>query len=267
MNNKIGVAVITCNRPDFFAKCIETIPSVDEVIVVNDGKKYKEYPAGVDEIIQNPRNLGVAASKNIALRRLIELDCAHLFLVEDDIIIKNPHILEKYIKTAATSGIWHLNYGLHGSYNRRQDGTPIVKMTAEYTGGTEVALYHNILGAFSYYFHNVIRHVGYMDERFHNAFEHVEHTYRIILKGLHPQFWHFADVINSQDDIEDQTENYEGSTIRQDEKKWKDDLIRAMSWFKHKHGEIPQKLPQAPEAEVQKTLETLEANYARPIEL
>lgn len=271
MKNKVGIGILTCDRLNFFKRCIESIPlghEIDCLLVVNDGNPYKkeDYPTFIDHVIQNPRNLGVACSKNIALRKLIEQDCDHIFLMEDDIFIKDPTVFEKYIQTAATTGIWHLNYGLHGNYNRRKDGSPIIKMEAEYDNGIKIALYHNILGAFSYYYKNVIKHVGYMDERFHNAFEHVEHTYRILLKGLHPPFWYFADIANSQDYIGEQTEAYEGSKIR-NEKVWKNDMVKAMAWFKHKHGSIPQQIPQAQEADVQKSLEELERNYARKVEL
>lgn len=260
---RIGVGVITCNREEMFKKCIESIPKVDELVIVNDGEQYKNssYPPFSTEI-RNARNLGVAASKNIALRTLIDKKCEHLFLLEDDIIIKNPKVFGKYIETASATGIWHLNYGLHGSYNRDEDGNPKVKHSIEYKPGLEAAFYHNILGAFSYYLKGVIKNVGYMDERYRNAFEHVDHTYRIIQKGLHPPFWYFADIANSQDYIEDQTENYEGSVIR-NEKEFAKNFQEAMQLFQHKFGNIPQRTPETPEDQALKTLEEIQTNYAR----
>jgi hypothetical protein len=49
----------------------------------------------------------------------------------------------------------------------------------------------------------VLEQVGLIDERFYNAFDHVEHTYRIIKAGFHPNFWWFADVANSHDLLSD----------------------------------------------------------------
>ena len=264
MNSRIGVAIITADRPEFFTKCLASMPKIDYLMVVNDGKPYKKdlYTNNIDAVIQNTRNMGVAVAKNKALRHLIEQDCDHLFLIEDDIIIKRPDVFENYIKTATGSGLWHLNYGLHGNYNRNEDGSPKVKTSATYSSGVEVTFYENILGAFSYYLKSVIKNVGYMDERYRNAFEHVDHTYRIIKLGLHPPFWYFPDIANSQDYIEDQTENYEGSKIR-NEKEWEKNFKEAMAWFQHKFGYIPQRVPQVKAEEFLRAIETIETNYAR----
>jgi len=269
MKNKIGIGVITCDRLNFFEKCIESVPEVDELVIVNDGSKFPlKYPfiLKANKVIQNltGRPHGVAVSKNKALRHLISKECDHIFLVEDDIIIKNPDICTKYIRAAEASGIWHLNYGLHGSYNRDEQGNPKVKNLIEYKPGTEVAFYHNILGAFSYYLASIIKHVGYMDERYRNAYEHVDNTYRIIQKGLHPPFWFFADVAESWNDIQDQTENYEGSKIR-NEKEWAKNYQDALGLFQHKYGCIPQNIPQVGEDEALKILEDIEKEYAKDI--
>jgi GT2 family glycosyltransferase len=273
MNNKVGVAIITCDRQPFFEKCLYSLyptakkhEKIDTLIVVNDGAPYPKsiYTSVVDEVIQNSRNLGVACSKNKALRALIAKGCNHLFLIEDDIIIKNSNVFEQYIKSAATSGIWHLNYGLHGSYNRDERGDAVVKNLIEYAPSVEVAFYHNILGAFSYYLASIIKHVGYMDERYRNAFEHVDHTYRIIKKELHPPFWYFADIANSWDYIEDQTENYEGSKIR-NEKEFADNFQNAMAWFQHKHGTVPQHVPETPPEKTLEVLDEIQKNYSKAL--
>lgn len=262
---KIGVAILTCNREEFFKRLVASLPPLETLVIINDGKPYKNstYPEGSIEI-QHGRNIGIAASKNEALRMLLAKGGEHLFLLEDDILIKRHDVFEQYIKTASKTGIWHLNYALHGSYNRDDNNNAVVKNTIDYGDGIEAAFYHNILGAFSYYLKGVIKNVGYMDERYHNAFEHVDHTYRIIQKGLHPPFWWFADIANSQDYIEDQTKNYEGSVIRED-KDFQKNFQEAMVWFKHKHGFIPQRVPETKEEEVLKQLEELQKNYARPV--
>ncbi len=265
------MCVITCNRNHFFEKCITSMPKVDEVLVVNDGQrfpsKYIEKFPNVTKVIENNSGtpFGVAVSKNKAFRYLMEKECDHIFLSEDDIIIKNPNICTKYIKVAEASGIWHLNYALHGSYNKDQEGNPVIKNVIEYGPGVEVAFYHNILGAFSYYLASIIKHIGYMDERMKNANEHIDHTYRIIKKNLHPPFWFFADVAESWNDIQDQTDNFEGSVIRKDEKEWQTNYQNSMALYQHKHGFIPQNTPQVSETEVLTILEKIKNEYAKNI--
>lgn len=268
MKNKIGVGVITCNRDSFFKECIKSIPSVDTLVVVNDGAPYAPdvYTSNITEIIQHTKNKSVGVSKNEALRYLIQDGCDHLFLIEDDIKINNPDIFIKYIKTAEVSGIWHLNYGGHGSYNRDpQTGAINIKNQIEYEDSITVDFYHNILGAFSYYHKGVIKNVGYMDERFINAFEHVAHTYDIIKAGIHPPFWWFADAHNSHIDISDIKQNFEGSEIRKDVVKWQQNMQNAIGIFTRKYGCVPTQIPPTDEPKVIESLERLKATYARKV--
>ena len=262
---KIGIGVITCNRQDFFEQCIESIPRVDYIVVVNDGKKYPDsaYPDKVDKVIQHPRNFNVAKSKNDALRDMLAHDCQHMFLCEDDIVVTNSDVCMKYIEAAAASGIYHLNYGGHGDGNRNADGSTKIRNSIDYDG-VQVDFYEHCLGAWSYYLDAVVRETGLMDERFVNAMEHVEHTYRIIKEGLHPPFWWFADAGNSHQMICDIKANHEGSTIRQNQLTWEHNLRNAYALFMHKHGVTPTTIPHSDEQVVLHDLDNLETNYKNP---
>jgi len=186
-----------------------------------------------------------------------------LFLVEDDMLIKNPDVFNQYIKTAQESGIWHLNFGYHGPANKR-NGVKSPRQIVEYGNGVEVALNPNCVGSFSYYLRGVIKHVGYMDERFKNAWEHVEHTHKIIKAGLHPPFWWFADVANSDEYINELACSEVNSTIRKDEG-WTKNMREGMAWYRHKHGAGPTETPDTSPDEVMKILESIEANYAKKV--
>jgi len=118
---KIGLGVVTCNKPERLLQSGKTIPDVDELVIVNDGKAYVDevYPQNA-ELIQHEKNMCVGVSKNDAMRYLIQAGCEHIFLMEDDVLIKNPGVFEAYIKAAEVSGIWHMNYALQGPANRKQ---------------------------------------------------------------------------------------------------------------------------------------------------
>ena len=82
--SKIGIGIITCNRTDFLKTCLDSLNTdwYDELVVVNDDKvpvKHNKF-----NIINNPKNLGVCKTKNKALKFLLDNDCDHIFLVEDD---------------------------------------------------------------------------------------------------------------------------------------------------------------------------------------
>lgn len=262
-SNKIGIGIITCDRIGFFKKAISSIPKVDCVVVVNDGKPYNndQYPSGV-EIIQHDYNMSVGVSKNDAIRYLMDQDCDHIFIMEDDVEIINQNVCDEYIKTARSSGIWHLNYGLHGFYNRNKEGKPITKYVSD-INGVKVSLYHNILGAWSYYYRGIIKHCGLMDERYHNAWEHVDHTYYIIQKGLHPPFWYFADIYQSENYISDIQENFGGSKIRSNNKSWQNNMALGAGIYRQKWGFEPTQTPDLGLDNAIESLKFISKNYSK----
>jgi len=279
--HKIGVGLITCNAEHRARQSIPKIPNVDYFVVVNDGKPYPNdvYPNGI-EVIQHSKNMCVGISKNDAMRYLIQKGADSIFLVEDDVLIKNPKVFEQYIKTAEKTGIWHLNYALQGPANRKQEqqgpmyidhrGTlsqtsdPNPRVIIDYGNDIKLGLYPNSVGAFSYYHKGIIKAIGYHDEHFKNAFEHVEHTYRAIKAGLHPQFWWFADIADSYNYLEDIPGCIENSTIAHTPE-WHRNFREAMEWYKYKHGFWPQQTPQTNFDDVQKTLKNIKTNYARNV--
>lgn len=266
MGHKIGVGVITCNREDFFKKCINSIPSVDTLVVINDGLPYPKeiYPDSVKEVIQHTTNKSVGISKNQALRYLMQDNCDHLFLIEDDMIIKRADVFEKYIKTAAKSGIWHLNFGYHGPANKTPDGRPNPRQVIDYGDGIEVAFNPNCVGSFSYYYKGIIKNIGYIDERLINCWDHVEHTMKIIKAGLHPPFWWFADVANSYDYIGELACSTQSTTITRTPE-WMKNFQQGALLFQSKYGNIPTKVPDTSSQEVLQVLEKIQKNYSKEI--
>jgi len=216
--NKIGVGIITCDREDFFKKAAKSLRNAlenysdSEIIVVNDGYERLETPN--IHCVKTTGKIGVGKAKNIALDYLIDKDCEHIFLMEDDIEIIDPNVFNEYIKTSNVTGVKHLNYGLHGNHNQDAYGNPTVRKTVNYPDNTKLDLYPNLLGAFSYFHVSVLDEVGLIDEEFYNAMEHVDHTYRIINAGYHPPFRWFADVHGSNKMLKDIVPDHEQSKIR-----------------------------------------------------
>lgn len=281
MAHKIGLGVITCNAENRLKQSGALIPNIDCLCVVNDGMPYSSstYPKGA-EIIQHSKNKGVGISKNDAMRYLIQQGADSVFLMEDDVLIKNSKVFEQYIKTAEASGIWHLNYALQGPANRKQiqqgpmdvtqrqkmsqTSEPNPRIVVDYGNGIEVALYPNCVGAFSYFYKGIIKAVGYHDEHFHNAWEHVQLTQKIIDKGLHPPFWWFADINKSWEYLEDIPGCIENSTIAHTPE-WMKNFREGMEYYKHIHGWYPQNTPQTSPDDVLKILKEIKTKYARKI--
>lgn len=275
---KIGVGIITYQPRKTFDKCFDFWHHmVDHVVVVNDGREFdydwssgfrKLYVARIPETtltyIKNDENLGVGKSKNSALRHLLNQGCDHIFLIEDDIYIKDQSVFHKYIEASKVSGIQHFNFSQHGIMNKvgyTNDGEPNPKLTIDYKSA-RISLFGHCVGAFSYYSTHCLKNVGLMDERYYNACEHVDHTYEIIKAGMHPPFWNFVDIENSQDYLGDEPWTLRNSTISS-RKDHPELITEADKIFLEKHQTLPTYIPNVNEEEVYKSLKEIKKNYEK----
>jgi glycosyltransferase involved in cell wall biosynthesis len=257
---KIGIGIITYNRPKQLKKLLDSVGDCDwsKLIVVNDGDEV-DVDGWNTYVIKNERNVGVGVSKNIALKHLLDSGCEHIFLIEDDIFIKDKNVFNAYIKASKKSGIQHFNYSQHGIMNKNyhtREANP--KITVQYDD-VGISLYQHCVGAFSYYSKKCLETVGLLDEDFYNACEHVEHTYRIIKSDMHPPFWNFADIANSWEYLGDEDWSISQSTISSSPKH-SEIVNRADTVFIVKHGMLPLQIPQSDYNTVIQSLKRLKSN-------
>ncbi len=266
--NETAVIIITCNREEFFLKLYNSIDkdSVDKIYVVNAGNKYTEYPSDVEVIFpkRNPTVVGIA--KNIGLRKA-KADCyKYLFLVEDDVVITNNEVWEKYILTAADSGLWaaQLSYGTHGGIrggNVEKDGSPKRRGVVDYDQ-YKVDLYLYSFQAFTLIHADHLTDSVYYREIYSNAAEHLDQHQTIFLKehkGL-PILWH-PDIHNSFLYISDQDSNHESSVIRKNPE-FIQNFSNAWGEFKAKFGYYPQDAPVFSQENVLQMLADIEGNFS-----
>lgn len=264
---KTAVAIITCNREHVFKKCVESIDrdAVGKIFVVNGGERYSEYPEDVEVIFSTRNPTPVGINKNNALRAMKSEGFEYLFLMEDDVKIKDNKAFEVYIETAMDSGIWggQLSFALHGGKaagNTNEDGTPRKKLTAEYTKH-KVDFYHHGPHAFSIYHANVIPHIGYFDERYMNAAEHLDQYVTAYYKNLGMPFWYFPDVHDSFKYLEDVDENLNESVIRK-QPDFNKNFSYSWGLFKEKHGVYPTEIAQTTQEEAFERMTFLEKHYS-----
>jgi len=273
----IGFGMVTYNAEHRIRQSAFTVPEwIKNFVIVNDGTPYNDdaYPSNA-HIIQHETNKSVGAAKTTAINYLMEKDCEHIFIMEDDILIKDENVFKEYIKHSLISGIKHLNFGLHGPANKKGgqgfkdledrkdlDGEPNPRMVIPYETGDKnnidvtIALYPNCVGAFSYYYRPVLEDIGGFDPAFKNAWEHVEHTYQAIKKGYHPSFWYFADIDKSWEYLTDIPNSIEESTIAHTPT-WNENFRKGTLWYKRKHGVIPTETPVATPEQVQQQLQIM----------
>ena len=278
MNDKIGIGVITCNRHQYFAKCIGSLfnPAYySELVVVNDVEPHEDFEKLeklnlATKYIQNEKNLGIGKSKNKAIKYLMDAGCEHIFILEDDIIVNDKIVFKKYIEAAKESGILHFNYGLGTPFNKKQsiqfdlhnrhelndDGEPNPRIIVEYDN-IKISFYPHICGMFSYYNRKVIESIGYIDEQFYNAWEHVDHTYQAIKKGFHPPFWWFADIYNSDEYISPQKDAIKNSVTAKNTDAWMENVQKNADKYRVKNGTYPAQTPQVSQNDFLKTLKDI----------
>lgn len=279
--DSIGFGMVTYNAEHRIKQSAFTVPKwIKNFVIVNDGTPYPKdsYPEQA-HIIQHETNKSVGAAKTTVINYLLEnTDCEHIFIMEDDILIKDENVFREYIKHSLISGIKHLNFALHGPANKKGskgfndlserkdvDGEPNPRMIVPYTNGDvdnediKIALYPNCVGAFSYYYRPVLENLGGFDPMFKNAWEHVEHTYQAIKKGYHPSFWYFADIDRSWEYLTDIPNSIVESTIAHTDT-WNENFRKGTAWYKKKHGVTPTETPLQPPQVVQQQLQHIYQN-------
>jgi GT2 family glycosyltransferase len=243
MSEKIGIGIVTCNRTPMLLRLLESIRHAnwDEVVIINDGE-FITVDGWNHRIQNNIQNLGVAASKNRAMSHLLKQGCDHIFIIEDDMLIKDIGIFDAYINASKKSGIQHLMFGYHGPANKNgiSKGKPCPRLIVDY-GGFALTFNQHCVGAFCYYSRKCLEDVGLIDEKFRNAFDHVSHSYELALKGYSTPYWWWTDLANSLDYIEEQACSEENSSIKTPEsmEKWESNIRSSMNYFKEKFGVYP----------------------------
>lgn len=263
-NHKIGVGIVTYNAPERIKESALTVPSnVDKFVIINDGTPYPDhcYPKTAT-IINHDKNLGVGCAKNNALRYLIQEGCEYLFIMEDDILIKDLNVFDAYLKAAHKSGLWHLMYGYHGPANVTEAKQPHPRQVVDYGDNVQIAFNVHCVGAFCLYLKGIIRNIGYMDERYKNCWEHVSHSYAIAKAGLIPAYWWWPDIANSMDYLQE-IGSSEVQTVITHTDEWKKAFQTGAHLFKHLYGYFPTEVPDTPQEQVLEKIKFIQKNYAK----
>lgn len=254
---KIGVAIITCNRQSMFSKCLNSIPvhKVDELVVVNDGDDLTQEI--LTHIIKTNGG-GVGVAKNAAMQYLLDKDCDYLFIIEDDMLIKREDIFDAYIAASKATGIQHMMFAYHGPANKNgiSGGPPHPRVCIEYSTGLKIALNQHCVGAMCMYTKQSLESVGLFDTTFHNAFEHVHHSYLLCKQGFCVEYWWWPDLANSLDYIEEQACSEHNSAIRP-RKDWQDNIQKGFKRFIELEGISPVQVPDASFDQVKSKLKKL----------
>ena len=180
---------------------------------------------------------------------------------------------EKYIKASKQTGLKHFNFGPGSPWNRKQEQgligdlskrhlasqktEPNPKLIINYPNNTKIALYEHVVAMFCYFHKSILEEIGLMNEDFYNAWEHVEHTYRIIKAGKYSPFWWFADIEDSQDYISEAENEKAHSSLAKNEEIFMEQVQKGLEVFYRKHQTIPSQIPSVSQQEVKNILKQI----------
>jgi glycosyltransferase involved in cell wall biosynthesis len=201
---KIGVGITTYNSEKYFEALYNSLPlsKITELVVVNDGEPYSnKYDCNW---IQHHRNNGPSVSRNDCLLFLQDRDIDYFFLIEDDMIIKDPNIFEKYIEASNESKLEYLCF-VSTSWESGTPGNRAPKLEVQYNNNVSICFYPHMCNEFTFKTRQCLQDTGLYDKRFKYMFD-VENVYNITKARHCPGFWWFPDIKNSDELIQNNPE-------------------------------------------------------------
>ena len=193
----IGVGITTYNHEDYFSDLYNSLPldKIDELVVVNGGDVYmSEYDC---HWIQHHENKFPSTCRNECVSYLLGKKCDNIFLIEDDMIIKDHSIFDKYIQYSNSTGIEYFSF-VSTSYGTGTPGNRTPKSIVKYSDDISVNFYGHMCNEFTYHKSSRFENVGLYDSNMREAFD-VELTYRYSLDVKGTPFWWFPDIPRSDD--------------------------------------------------------------------
>jgi glycosyltransferase involved in cell wall biosynthesis len=235
-NEKIGVGITTYNSESYFKTLFDSLKDdniIDELVVVNGGEPYKEiYNC---DWIQHYKNRFPSICRNDCISFLLNKDCEHIFLIEDDMIIKNIDIFKKYIEVSKITGLNYFSFvSMSSEAGSPGNRNPVLQVNYKDSHG--VSFYQNMCNEFTYHHKSCFLKCGLYDGKMRDLFDADMVFRQSIANPNVAPFWYFADITDSDNYIENnpvavsrlQADRPDGSRA--------DLIVDTMHYFTNKHG-------------------------------
>ena len=243
---RTGAVITTYNSEDYFEALYDSMPidSIDDIIVVNGGDKYKgEYP-GV-HWLQHNRNFNPSQCRNDGLNFLEDRDIDYFFTIEDDMIIKDHNIFDRYINALEVSNLGYLCFA-STSWGSGEPGSRTPEMELQLSSDVVICLYPNMCNEFTVRTRQCLRDAGKYNTEFTSMWD-VENVYNISNTNHMYGFWRFPDIKDSDDFIM----NNPVATSRINDGGKRDDIMeQEYAKFKHATGVNVQQIPKLTNVEI-----------------
>jgi hypothetical protein len=186
---------------------------------------------------------------------LLQRGCEHVFIIEDDMILKSADIFDKYIQASKETGIKYFSF-VSTSWESGEPEKRTPRLTIEYKNEVSIALYKNMCNEFTYHHKTCYEKTGFYDTNFRDPFD-IDLAYRESQQNYATPFWWFADIVNSDNLIMNnpnavsrlQGDRPDGSREQRIQKEWE--------YFIQKHGVMVNQIPDTPKERVIEKLKKL----------
>ena len=217
--SKVGIGITTFNRPDYAEKCVKSIAKhcsgLDALYMHDDcsdpkftgayRRVHKVLEANGGVLLTAKENAGVAAAKNRLIEHLIAEGCDWIILCEDDIKPLSAEAVTEYVRICEDNSLHSLSFAHHGPANY---GVPL--------SDSDITYFPHSVGAWCIYSKECLINAGLFDTFFLNAWEHVEHTIRLMQAGYMPDYTvhNFPDATHSEKWLAEIPGSIDKSSIR-----------------------------------------------------
>lgn len=121
MENRIALAILNWNRDVF--PTLKSLEKFDGPVIICTNRKDRIDLTIDPRLVYVESSSNVAASKNLLINSANELGASYLFIIEDDVIVKDVSVFEKYIELMEKFKTGVVFYGFDRS-NRILEGKP-----------------------------------------------------------------------------------------------------------------------------------------------
>jgi hypothetical protein len=246
---KTAIGILDLYDDESLKNVLSKLPNDVYISVISNRKN--AYKPEVNKYI-SVEDVSLASMKNLLLYDFRINDLDYYFIIHSDQIIESPDIFEKIKNISETFGTWFLTGFVDNKTLDVEDDT-----------GLTLKLSQKLNSKFIFTFKGIINNVGFFDERFINTQDlHVkDYIHRLKDKNLYVADGYYPTISVS---MAENKKTMENSYI----KDFPDpslDVRYSYGLFVHLYKYIPNHSDPTPksEADVLKSVETLQQNYAK----
>ena len=183
--------------------------------------------------IQHTHNKGAAQSRIDGIKFLLQKGIEHVFIIEDDMLIKDGDIFNQYINASLETGLKYFCF-CSTAQGTGVPGKRTPAETVEYKN-TKISFYREMNNEFTYQHVSIFEKIGFYNTDFIHLWD-VEFVYRILTNETFGcGFRYFPDIFNSDKYIANHPDSINNSRTNINNKRDKE-LPTYLRLFQITHG-------------------------------